>query len=213
MENNDKNLQALDQLLELAAEHEKRKSNENKYQLMINRARKRYRRLFLSYGSAAIILLFFGVVLLENLKTTLTSIEIFEQNYTRYHFDHEYRSENSDFEAFSKAVTEYESGNPEQCIQIIRPWLQENPDKTEYQLLLGLALLESEQYQKALTWLESVSEQGGTYEVVGLWYQGLAYLRLNQEEVAIEHFERLLIHNNSEYSKRVKVVIKKTRSQ
>ena len=211
MENNDKNLLALDQLLELAAEHEKRKSNENKYQLMIDKARKRYRRLFLSYGSAAIIVLFVGVVLLENLKPTLTSIEIFEQNYTRYHFDHEYRSENSDFEAFSKAVTEYESGSSEQCIHIISPVVLKNPNKTEYQLLMGLALLESEQYQEALPWLESVSEQGGTYEPLGLWYQGLAYLAMNQSEVAVRHFERLLILDNSDYSKKAKGIIKKTK--
>jgi len=52
-----------------------------------------------------------------------------------------------------------------------------------------------------------------TYEVVGLWYQGLASLAIGQTEVAVDHFKQVLIFNNPEYSKKANGVIKKTHRQ
>lgn len=212
MENKNEDIHALDKLLDLVAERERSKSNEAKNKNMIARARKRYRKLYLAYGSAGIAILSVVIILIARpWQQELNSLQLFEKNYTRHHFDYEYRSSDSVFESFSEAVKVYESGKTDQCVTILNQLISAEPDKTDYQLLMGLALIDSGKYEDAITWLIPVSKQGGTYEPVSLWYQGLCFLALDQRKQAIKCLTKISKFTSLGSSKRVKKVIKDTK--
>ncbi len=190
MENDDKRLKNLENLLDQISYVEHQKSKNNRYRIMAERAQKRYRkrRIYLVSGIAVAASLI-GIILLNlDGSNTLTNMELFDKYYESYSFQTGYRADASAINPYLEAIQLYQEGDSDEAIQLITPLCQKSPDNPEYQFLRSLIYIELQEYTKAEKVLKTVISHGGSYETTGLWYLGLCAIANEEYQSAKEIF-------------------------
>jgi len=190
MENDDKRLKNLENLLDQISYDERQKSKTNRYQIMAERAQKKYRRRRIYFVSGiAVAASLIGIILLSLTgSNTLTNMELFDKYYESYNFQTEYRADSLAIDPYLEAIQFYHEGDSDKAMQLITPLCQKSPDNPEYQFLRSLIHIELHEYTKAQKALNTVISHGGSYEITGLWYLGLCAIANEEYQSANEIF-------------------------
>jgi hypothetical protein len=105
---------------------------------------------------------------------------------------------------FTEAVTFYKAGNYE--LALARFELIPQPDKPLcLPLLKGICSMELRNYKRAIEQLDQIDEKSCIYKE-SLWYKGLCFLKIKDDENAKVVFNRL--KSSKYYSKRSKLILK-----
>lgn len=214
MENDDKRLKNLENLLDQISYDERQKSKTNRYQIMAERAQKRYRRRRIYFVSGiAVAASLIGIILFNlNGSNTLTNMELFDKYYEPYSFQTEYRADASAIDPYLAAIQLYHEGDSDEAMPLIIPLCQESPDNPEYQLLRSLIHIELQEYTMAERGLKTVISHGGSYKTTGLWYLGLCAIANEEYQAAKEIFMHFTSQDD-EISKKSRQILKKIKNQ
>lgn len=175
-----------------------------KYRMMIERARKRYRRrriyLFASLSVASCLIAF--ILLGPSLTQRIDRNELFSRYYEPFDFQTEHRSKVSETDISSNAFILFQNGKLLESQEAVQTLLSTHPGQPDYQLLLSTIYIEQDKFIKAIAQLELVADQGGSYKSISLWYIGLCRLALNQFDRAKSIFKQLSQDNRSHLGKK-----------
>lgn len=205
--NND--IEIINNLFDLVRDQGSRENWENKYELFALRAKRRRRRIQ-AYGSAgtAVVFLVIASVYISMTKNTEPD-QLFDTYYSKHEFSYDYRTESKVTSLFAVALEEYNEGNPGNSIDILDSLIIQNPADPDYQFLYALNLMEQYQFSEAAMFLDQIISTGGSYEIVGLWYKGLCFLKLDDISQAKQQFKQLEELDDPIYSNKAKRIFRK----
>ena len=208
-ENKEKTTLGLEILLDHLSYEERQKLKADKYRLMVERAKRRYRRrsiylTSLSIASCLVAIIFFGPIL----SNQIDNDELFSKYYEPFDFQTTHRGNTQDLSEFITAVDLFKKSELSQAHEITNDLLLKTPNNPDYLLLLSMILLEQEKYAEAIDDLHLISQQGGSYEDAALWYIGLCRLALEQYGQAETLFKTLRKSGDSKIGKMSKGILK-----
>jgi tetratricopeptide (TPR) repeat protein len=149
-----------------------------------------FRSLFFKIAAAAVFfgVLSFGWWCLQNNETSAT---LYTQNFEPFELSLSERSEGD--MALNKIENLYLDGKYTEAIPVFQDALNEAGSQNSQLLLgLGISYLQTEQAEKSIPqFLQILMNKDFNYEDEAQWYLGLAYLKLNQIDLAKEHFNVL----------------------
>lgn len=180
---------------------------EDKYELFAMRARRRRRRIrtFWSVGSAAITLVIASLYFSFFQHTDPD--QLFDTYYSKHEFSIDYRTESNGTSIYKKAIKEYTNGNPEKSAAILDRLIIQHPEDPDYQFLNALNLMEMNQFSQASVIFDQIILAGGSFEILGLWYKGLCFLKRGEIFLAKQQFTKLEKLDDPFYSKQAKKVL------
>jgi hypothetical protein len=150
----------------------------------------KYRRISWKYvASAVITLLVVASVLFYNFSKT-SNDKIFASYYHRYEADYEAAGVNSRSDAAKvskliNAVQLYDLGNTNSAIIQFEEIIKADPENTAAHFFAGLALIENQDYDKAISnLLFVISKNDLPYIEQSEWYLALCYLKKDQRSQA-----------------------------
>jgi tetratricopeptide (TPR) repeat protein len=208
-ENKEKTTLGLEILLDHLSYEERQKLKADKYRLMVERAKRRYRRrsiylISLSIASCFAAIIFFGPLL----SNQIDNDKLFSKYYEPFDFQTTHRGNTQEPSEFITAVDLFKKSELSQAHEITSDLLVKTPNNPDYLLLLSMILMEQEKYAEAINYLHIISRQGGSFEAIGLWYIGLCRLELEQYDQAEALFKTLRKSGDSKIGKMSKGILK-----
>lgn len=101
----------------------------------------------------------------------------------------------------------YNSEKYSEAIPLLEEYLRLNPEDTEIQISLGIALLESNKNEDAIVIFEHVNSQNNIFKNKAIWYLALANIKLDHKEESKKYLES--IPAESFYYKKAQKLLKK----
>jgi len=209
-ENKEKTTLGLEILLDHLSYEERQKLKAEKYRLMVERAKRRYRRRVIymissiSVASCLIAAILFG----PGLSNQVQKEELFSYYFEAFDFQTTHRGNTQELSEFITAVDLFKKSELSQAHEITNDLLIKTPNNPDYLLLLSMILMEQEKYAEAIGYLHLISQQGGSFEVTALWYIGLCRLELEQYDQAEALFKTLRKSGDSKIGKMSKDILK-----
>lgn len=157
------------------------------------------RNPFLSYAAAAIMLLLLTVSYFAFIRPPLHE-RLYATHYTIYQIDNLRNANQEGQNAFQIGWQAYQTKDYQQAATAFES-IQNN--NLEAKMALGICYLEIGQAQKAIQQFKQLETTA--FSNMALWYQGLAYLKMNQLDKSLPYFERL-IAAESDYANRAQSI-------
>ncbi|WP_425390483.1 tetratricopeptide repeat protein [Ekhidna sp.] len=146
------------------------------------------------YVVAALIpLLIISYLFIYDSQNTNSIYADYYEPYGVYEFG-EVRGESERDELESMAFGAYKAGKYSEAYDLIIQLQREN-NKVGYNLYAGICLLETEKYNEALKVLNQIPDSSKYYDI-GIWYQSLTLIKLDQIDEASELLESLVEKDN-----------------
>ncbi len=130
--------------------------------------------------------------------------ELYTEYYTPFVAEGAYRT--ADTTLYQSLVAHYKKEAYDQVIQAYQQLPKEGIPEIIH-IYIGNSYLQVDAYQKAIQVFTSIPGTSLYYETA-LWYQALAFIKLEQQEQALQTLKALIVYNGS-YQKQAKELLKK----
>lgn len=123
--------------------------------------------------------MFIGFLIIAGLKLFQSppSTDQLYAQFAKHEFSFQEMSSNA---TLGQIQTLLEKNQYTAALPLINSYLQQSPNAADIKLAQAISLLETQQYDNALSSLKALGEQYPLYQNESLWYQALTYLKLNQ---------------------------------
>ncbi len=124
--------------------------------------------------------------------------QLYNDFYTSYPLDIPLnsRTSNADLPAidvnFESGLLSYSNGDFESSLSFFQSALQNEPGNSAILFFSGVACMESGKYEEAINFLVDAKEADSLYSAKAIWYLALTYLKLGNNEKAIQELDALL---------------------
>lgn len=151
---------------------------------------------FIKYPIAAAIILLIGFSVWQ-LVLNKSSFEIYSMFYSPYQTDISTRSGEHNADKIQLSYLLYQEGDYEASFELLRNYLAKDITNQTAHFYYGMNALELQQYDVAITELETVAHDISTpFSLHANWYLAMAYLKIDQKEKASKYLKQLSNTNN-----------------
>ncbi|MGE0090402.1 MAG: tol-pal system YbgF family protein [Bacteroidales bacterium] len=165
------------------------------------------RRIY--YAAASIALLIAtGSIVYEYSKPNLNNDAIYTKYFTPYEVSVTYRSGNEEIDrVLISALEKYENKDYENAVKLFEKVLEKRSTDIAANLYTGIALMETEKYQKATKSFQTIiTHNNNLFIEQAKWYLAMCYIKTGQVKKAEITLNELVI-NDSYYKKPAKKVL------
>lgn len=170
-------------------------------------ARKRKPVLVYSLSAVILVLIISSIFIFDK---TYTNYELYEMYYKHYDAGTITRGEEKiSTEIQVRALRAYDNSQYNEAIKLFNQIADTSQCFIPKEYFTGLSYMELQRFNDAIKHFENVTldKQSAFYENA-IWYEGLCYLKTNQNQEAIRQFKKLL-KSDSFYQKRASEIIEK----
>ncbi len=186
-----------------------KKHNKNSFKGIKHLNAKKY------WAVAATIVLLMGIGTLLWVNTShekaLSGDELYSMYYEDINAYNYVRSYNSgEPNLASQGYNYYENKDFVNAVECFKNSLNENPQDYSVRLYLGLAYMETEDFNEAISEFDFIlNNKPNLFSDNAEWLLGLCYLKTNDNENAVKQFELVASNQNSVYSQKAVEILKK----